>query len=300
LDEKGNLLVPVGPDGDPKVVVTAHMDELALMVTAIFRDGSLQVTNMGGVQPSKWGEGPVEVLAASSLPGVLSFGSVHTEARESLIVQSRTKSIEWNQVRVFTGRSPEALSAAGVRPGTRVAMSRQKRTLTNLGEYVAGYFLDDRADLAAWLIILEQLRASPSKVPMLFAATVSEEVGGHGALYLLQKTRPEFCVALELGPMVPDSPAILAETPTVWANDSYAATDVRDLDILASLEHEVQFQSLSRGGSDASCAASHGLCARPVTLGIPMENTHGYEIIHRDGIDRLAEVTLAYLSAIAE
>lgn len=298
LDPKGNVLVAVGPEGIPNIVVTAHLDELALMVTAIFRDGALQVAPLGGLSPSKWGETPVEIMASASIPGVVSLGSVHTEARESLIVQSRSRAIEWNQVRVFTGREPDALQRLGVKPGTRVAMARSRRQLTKVGEFVSGFFLDDRADLAAWLLLLESLRDNPPKVPMLFAATVSEEVGGHGALYLLQGIRPEFCIALELAPIVPDSPIQLVETPAIWANDSYAAADPRDLDILTGLGLDVQFQVLSRGGSDASCAAAHGLCARPVTLGIPMENTHGYEIIHRSGIEKLAELTSAYLAAI--
>lgn len=299
IDPKGNVVVPVGPAGEPRVVVTAHLDELALMATAIFRDGSLEVTNLGGLQPSKWGETPVEILATNPLPGILSFGSVHTEAAESTIVQGRTRPIEWRQTKVFTGRDPEAIQTLGVRPGTRIAMARSRRGLTRVGEFISGYFLDDRADLAAWLLILDELQKQPPKVPMLFAATVSEEVGGHGALYAMQRLRPEFCVALELGPVVPDAPIRLSETPTVWVNDSYAATDPRDLDIFAGIGLEVQFQALSRGGSDASCAAANGLCARPVTLGIPMENTHGYEIIHRHGIERLAELALAYLATIA-
>jgi putative aminopeptidase FrvX len=298
IDAKGNVLVPVGPPGEPKIVVTAHLDELALLTTAIFRDGSLEVTNLGGLQPSKWGETPVEIMAPNPLPGILSFGSVHTESAESAIVQGRARPIDWRQTRVFTGRDPEAIQTLGVRPGTRVAMARSRRGLTRIGEFISGYFLDDRADLAAWLLLLDQLQKDPPKTPMLFAATVSEEVGGHGALYVLQRLRPEFCVALELGPVVPDAPILLSETPTVWANDSYAVADSRDLDILANLGLEVQFQALSRGGSDASCAAANGLCARPVTLGIPMENTHGYEIIHRHGIDRLVELTLAYLAAV--
>lgn len=298
VDPKGNVLVPVGPEGDPRIVVTAHMDELALMCTGIFRDGGLQVTNLGGLHPWKWGETPVEILATNPLPGVLSFGSVHTESAASAAVQAKVQPIQWEQVRVFTGRDPEAVENLGVRPGTRIAMARSRRNLTRVGEFVAGYFLDDRADLAAMLTMLEQMKDRPPSYPLLFAATVSEEVGGHGALYLLQRMMPEICLALELGPVVPDTPADLCEIPTVWANDSFAATDPRDLDILQSLGLDIQIQALSSGGSDASCAASNGLCARPVTLGIPMENSHGFEIIHRHGVDKLAELALSYLGAV--
>jgi putative aminopeptidase FrvX len=298
FDPKGNVLIHVGPGDDPKIVVTAHLDELALMCTGIYQDGALEVAAMGGLHPWKWGESPVEILASEPIPGVLSFGSVHTESPAATATQAKSQAVQWDQTRVFTGRAPDALEGLGVRPGTRVAMARSRRQLTRLGEFVAGYFLDDRADLATWLIMLERFAANPPAAPILFAATVSEEVGGHGALYLLQRIRPDHCLALELGPIVPDSPADLCEIPTVWAFDSFAATDPRDLDILAGLGMPVQFQALSSGGSDATCAASHGLCARPVTLGIPMDNSHGYEIVHRDGIDRLAELASAYIGAV--
>ena len=57
-------------------------------------------------------------------------------------------------------------------------------------------------------------------------------------------------------------------------------------------------QYLSRGGSDASCAASKGLTARPVTLGLPVENSHGYEIMHRDAPGEMLRLLLAYLAMI--
>lgn len=298
-DAKGNVLVRLGPKtGIPAVVVTAHLDELALMVSRIDDDGCLRVVPLGGVNAWKWGEGPVEILTPEPLPGILSFGSVHTEDPSAVAVQAKDGPLEWEQTRVFTGLEMEELEERGVRPGTRVVMARSRRTLTSLGDYVSGYFLDDRADLVAWLRVLAGMADEELTKPILFAATASEEVGGEGALYVLNEYRPAICVALELGPIVPDTPAFLDSAPTVWAKDSYAAMDSRDLDLIAGLGIEVQWQVLSRGGSDASCAASHGLCARPVTFGIPMENSHGYEIIHRDAMKQLADITIAYLQAV--
>ena len=74
-------------------------------------------------------------------------------------------------------------------------------------------------------------------------------------------------------------------------------------DILAELckqtSIELQFQALSRGGSDASCSAAKGLCPHPITLGLPMENSHGYEIIHKVSIGALADLTVALLKQLA-
>ena len=48
VDAKGNFLC--GSE-TPKIVVTAHLDEIALMVAGMRHDGSLGVTPLGGVQP---------------------------------------------------------------------------------------------------------------------------------------------------------------------------------------------------------------------------------------------------------
>ena len=58
----------------------------------------------------------------------------------------------------------------------------------------------------------------------------------------------------------------------------------------------VQTQTVTRGGSDATIAATRGLCARPVTLAFAADNSHGYEVMHRDAPESLAHLLAAYLS----
>ena len=208
--------------------------------------------------------------------------------------------VDFGMAYVVTGLAVDHLVDIGVRPGTRVVVHPSRRALTLLGDFVSGYFLDDRADLVAWLLALDSLKGKLKDVA--FVATVSEETGGEGALYYLAKTRPNVCIALELGPNAPDAPVEISDQPTVWANDSYSAMTAADGDLVAKigekLGFELQFQALSRGGSDASCAASHGLCARPITLGIPMENSHGYEIIHPGAMENLAKLTVAIVKSL--
>ncbi len=303
-DARGNLLMSV-PGASrlpehPGIVVMAHLDEIALLVVRVEADGRLAVASLGGVFPWKWGEGPVQILAASGpLDGVLSFGSIHTNDASSPASAARERALTWADTRVFTGLRAEELAAKGVRAGTRVALHPSRRTWTEMGEFVASPFLDDRADLAAMLLVIEGLKASdPERV--LFAATAAEEVGGHGALWLLRQRPAAVGIALEIGPRVPESPFTLDDQPTVWVSDSYSAMQAADTDLVARAAERIgqtpHFQALSRGGSDASCAASYGLVARPVTLAFAAENSHGYEIMHRSAVPNLA----ALLSAVLE
>ena len=52
------------------------------------------------------------------------------------------------------------------------------------------------------------------------------------------------------------------------------------------------------GGVTLRLRQVKGRCARPITLGIPMENTHGFEVIHREGIDRLVDLTVALVDEL--
>ena len=312
-DAKGNLLtsLPGCPiPQKPRIVVTAHLDEIALLVSAILSDGSLLVQPLGGAFPWKWGEGPVTIFGrdALAIPGLLSFGSIHTTSPATAIGHAREgRALTWDMASVKTGLSADALMERGVRPGSRVVIAPSRRTLTEIGgDLVCSYFLDDRADLVSWLLALEMLATAEigAASDILFVATSSEEVGGEGALYLLQQMRPEICIALEIGPSTPDAPVVLDATPTVWVTDSYSTMSPVDLDLLEQVAEStdigpLQWQAMTRGGSDASCAASHGLCARPVTLAFPAENSHGFEIMHRDAPETLARLLVAYLEKVA-
>ena len=306
-DARGNLLLSVPgagrlPDA-PDIVVMAHLDEIALLVVRVESDGRLVVTNLGGVFPWKWGEGPVQILAsAGPLDGILSFGSIHTTDPSSTAAAARERALNWTDARIFTGLSVEALAQAGVRAGTRAVLHPSRRTWTEIADFVASPFLDDRADLAAMLIALETAQdLDPERV--LFAATAAEEVGGQGALRLLRQRPAAVGIALEIGPRVPESPFLLDDQPTVWVNDSYAAMQAADVDLVARAAQGIgltpHFQALSRGGSDASCAASHGLVARPITLAFAAENSHGCEIMHRNAVPNLSALLLAVLGELA-
>ena len=335
IDAKGNVLVRLegAPDNAkspssssplsssdlnpalPDILVTAHMDEIALIVTKIEEDGKIRVAASGGVFTWKWGEGPVDILTREeALTGILSYGCIHTNDEKSVVEYARHHPLDWGRAFVFTGLDRAELTAKGVRPGIRVVIAPPRRNLTEFGPYLSGYFLDDRADLAAMLLAVEtltkpegdqntnEISPAPRYRSLTFAATASEEVGGEGALFIMNRQPIDICIALEIGPRTPEADFPIDAQPTIWVRDGYAAMDSRDGDLLTdccrALGQTPHWQYLSRGGSDASCAAAKGLCARPVTLGFPVENSHGYEIMHRDAPNELARLLLQYLKSV--
>jgi putative aminopeptidase FrvX len=253
----------------------------------------------------KWGEGPVEILTRDGLlPGILSYGCIHTNAATSVVEHARNHALNWERTYIFTGKSARELAELGVRPGLRVVLARSRRIVTEFGDFIGSYFLDDRADLAVWLLALEALQSNPiaDAGDVTFLASASEEVGGEGAQFYLGRNPTDICVALEIGPKTPEADFPIDEQPTIWVRDGYAAMEAIDGELLegccARLGQKPHWQYLSRGGSDASCSAARGLIARAVTLGFPTENSHGYEIMHRDAPAELSRLLLKYLQTI--
>ncbi len=306
-DAKGNLLVTVnGGMAGPSVLVTAHLDEIALMITQIEPDGKIRVAAYGGAYPWKWGEGPMSIMARPHpVSAILSFGCIHTNHPDSVVEFARHNPLTFDKTYLFTGLNAEQLAEAGVRPGLRVVLAESRRVVTPMGEFIGSYFLDDRADLAVMLMALETLAQDGVEGfgPVTFAATTSEEVGAEGAQYLLRNHLADICVSLEIGPKTPEADFPIDAQPTIWVRDGYAAMEAVDGDLLTEccrdLGQKPHWQYMSRGGSDASCAAAKGFTARPVTLGLPVENSHGYEIMHRDAPHELTRLLLAYLRRIA-
>jgi putative aminopeptidase FrvX len=308
-DAKGNVLVAASPAAltSATTLITAHLDEIALMVTQIRADGTVFVAPLGGAHPWKWGEGPVTLLGQyKHITGILSLGSIHTNHPASTIQRAREGHVPtWSDVFVLTGCTHAELTAAGIRVGTRVVIAESRRTITELNHsLIAAYFLDDRAPLLAWLNAITQTITEnlDQNNDWIFLASVAEEVGGEGALYASFSRQFHRVIALEIGPSTTDDPFPITDQPTVWVSDGYSATPITELDRIALAATDSgltpRFQVLTRGGSDGSIAQAHGYCAAGITLALPTQNSHGYEIIHQNGIANLTKLLLAYLNRL--
>lgn len=205
----------------------AHMDELSMIVKRVESDGTLHMTQLGTMYPGNFGLGPVAVLGDNeTLTAVLALGSEHTTQESSRIWETKPdqgdRALDWHHVYVFTGRSPEELSAAGVHAGTRVCIDRSKRSVVEIGDYVGAYFLDDRAAVTALLKAARELRERDRRpaddVYLVF--TTNEEIGGVGV-----PTPAPPCPATSrwLWKSVPPS----ANTPRAWRADRSSATATR-------------------------------------------------------------------------
>ena len=298
-DPAGNLLVRINPGsaGQP-IMLAAHMDEIALVVSRIEDDGRLRVVKSGGMALHKLGERAVDILGdAEIVPGIVSTGAGH--------IPQGTGATGWGDCWITTGLTAARLREKGVHPGAAVVPAREGRGPVLLGEpedlLVAAWTFDDRLGVLALLRLLEKLKLNPlpPSRPVLIAFTVHEEGGAHGAKGLAHRERPGIFVAVDGCPATAGSGLKTDSRPAIWTKDMKAnyshdvilefASAARGLDI------ELQRAVLENAYSDASAAYDCGAVTKFATIGHVRENSHGFEITRLGAATRLPAVLEAFV-----
>lgn len=167
-DTAGNLWVSVG-QGDPVVVIVAHMDEIGYRVDSIRGDGSLVLQNRGGFFPSLFEAKPALVHGdRGPIPGVFL-------PRDSGFARRAPPS-----VRASVGATTRAgAESLGVRVGLTVTMPKQYARLA--GTRATGRSFDDRMGCAALILALRQLDRPKLKHRVILIFSTREEIGLQGA-----------------------------------------------------------------------------------------------------------------------
>lgn len=176
----GNLYAKVGGQG-PKLLVTAHADEISFRVKSIDPDGHLMLTSgTGGSELTPphlafVAQACTVMTPQGDLPGTIGTVTGHIMTQE----QRNANRIEWSTIFLDIGaRDREEALQWGVHVGCPVVATTPTR---RVGHNIVGKAMDDRASLAIMTAWLDTLERDTLKYELWFAATVQEEVGLVGA-----------------------------------------------------------------------------------------------------------------------
>ncbi len=213
VDALGNLHTEKRGTGEDRlrVLVTAHMDEIGLMVVGHDDSGTLKVRPVGGIDPRVLPGAQVWV-GPDRIPGVIGLKPVHLlEEGEA----EKVAPIEQLRVDVGAKGKEEAKNLAPV--GTVAVFATRFR---ELGPTVMGKAFDDRAGCA---VLAELVRGEPFPHDLHGVFTVQEEVGLRGARVAAYAARPDCAFALE-GTIADDLPKEKDVSPTTEMGKGPAIT----------------------------------------------------------------------------
>lgn len=196
----------------PKVMLAAHMDEIALMAVAIEDDGCIRMGNVGGVDPRILPGMQVMVHGTETL-----FGTIGAKPPHLLTPEDRKKNYDREDLYVDVGFPAQKVREM-VRIGDIITFFTPLTELKN--NRVACKTMDDRACVGILLEAAERLMSFKTQADIYFVATTQEEVGCRGARSAAFDIAPDLAVALDVcHATLPDSkPDTTAEIDSLCAS----------------------------------------------------------------------------------
>jgi endoglucanase len=265
-DQLGNLFV-LFKGNAPKIMVSAHMDEIGVIVTNIDEKGFLRFAPLGGLAPyTLIGQ---RLKFRSGLKGL-----VYHEKIKDL------KELNWARLYIDIGLKSKAEAEKIVSIGDLACLDQPFVDLPG-GRYLAKA-MDNRAGCAVLVETINSLK-SPLPQEVCFVFTIQEELGLRGAKTAAFGYEPDYGLAVDVT-LVGDTPKAatmavsLGMGPAIKVKDSSVITHplVRRfmVDRADNLKIAYQLEVLERGGTDAGAIHLSRAGVPSGALSIPCRYVH--------------------------
>ncbi|NJN19042.1 MAG: M42 family metallopeptidase [Oscillochloris sp.] len=190
VDSLGNLYaIKHGPSGGPRLMISAHSDEIGGIVKSILPSGFLKIDRLGGVLDSLalgrkvWVNGHLGVVGAKS--GHL----------QSLGERGQVQPMDTLYVDVGADSADEVANM-GISIGDPWVWLSELEPMTNPDRLV-GKAIDNRISCAILLQLFQELHRTPLAGTLIGVVTVQEEVGLRGARVAAQRAAPDYAVVVD-------------------------------------------------------------------------------------------------------
>lgn len=177
------------PEPRPRLLITAHMDAIGMMVAGL-EDGFLRLTEIGGLDTRLLPGQQVTVHARRPWMGLIVARPPALRADDA-----QKDAPAWNDLLVDVGLTPRQ-AGRRVRTGDLVSFANEPIELAE--GILSGHSLDNRASVAALTLLLEAMQASSHAWDVWCAATVQEEVSFAGAATSAFALRPDLAVVVDV------------------------------------------------------------------------------------------------------
>ena len=242
VDVMGSLIARKGTrtEGGMRVMISAHIDEIGLMVTHIDENGFARFTNIGGVNPLTCYGG--RVLFMNGTHGVIGMDGLE-----------RGKMPKLSDLFIDVGAQDK--DSCPVRVGDVCGFDRP---FLDLGKRMIAKSMDDRIAAAIAIEVLKQLESTPHEVHFVFST--QEEVGLRGATTAAYGVDPDVGFAIDVT-RSGDTPRLstkmataLGDGPAIKIKDSSFIADPRLVDWMIrtaeAADIPYQLEVLEAGGTD--------------------------------------------------
>lgn len=292
----------------PRIMLSAHMDEVGLLVKYVTEQGYIKFETLGGFLDQalinqRWiimtKDGPVLGVTGIKTPHVMNAearGKVFSKTDMFLDVGARDRQ--------------DILENYGIVPGDPIA---PQSTFSKLGssDLYLGKAWDDRAGVWVMLEVLKHLgKTAPNSV--YGVATVQEEVGLRGAGTSGTLVGPQIGINIESG-VAGDYPGItqdeaqerVGDGPGLFLHDSSMLPNLKLRDFVIETAKELniplQFNVLSGYGQDGAAIQKTGTGVPVVNITVPTRYLHSHNsVVSGHDLDRAVRLVTRIVQKLDE
>ena len=292
VDKVGNILAWKG-QGERKVLLDAHMDEIGVVVTNIDEAGFLRIEPVGGVSPYTIFRKRIRFERVTGVVGM--EGETQDEIEKNL------SKLSFDKLYVDIGaRSREE--------------AEKLAPIGSFGVYdshfmeVAGRFaskaMDDRIGCAVIIEVLK--RVKNSDITLFASFSVQEEVGLVGASVVAYDIMPDEAIAVDVTDSadtpkaIKRHPMVLGKGPAIKVMDKASISDKNILEKLINTAEKkgipYQMEVLIFGGTNAAVLQRTRYGIPSATVSIPTRYLHTpSEMIEPSDVEKTIELLTSYL-----
>ena len=287
-DVMGNLLCLIrcgdkSAEERTKVMLSAHMDEVGVMITEICEDGLLRFGTVGGINVSVL-EGRKMTLVGKK--GKIN-GLVASKAIHHIKASDRDKANKIDKLYIDIGAKNREDAEEYISVGDLGTFDSEFYLFGENDEFVKSKALDDRMGCAALIEVMRSVYTNRpmSDLDLYFCFTVREEIGLSGAKVAASKICPDLAIVLETT-AIADLPEVdaarrvadVGKGGVLSIADRSTIYDRRFVEFALELGKEknipVQLKRYVSGGNDAGSIHKTGIGVRCLALSVPTRYLH--------------------------
>jgi len=286
-DALGNLIARKGAlkEGGKRIMISAHVDEIGLMITHVDDNGFARFLPIGGINPLTCLGG--RVLFMNGTQGVIGMERLEKDEHPELA-----------KYFIDTGATSKADSKVGVGD-----VCGFERPLLDLGKRVVAKSMDDRVAAAIAVEALKEVK--PGVNELFFVFSVQEEVGIRGAITAAYGVDPEIGLAVDVTrtgdtPLGVKMEVALGNGPAIKVRDSSFIADPRVVKWMVNeakaQKLPYQLEVLEAGGTDGAAMQRTRAGVPAGCLSIPCRYIHSpSEMVDRDDVENSVKLLVGLL-----
>lgn len=287
-DRMGNIIARIST-ADPsasdrrRVMLSAHMDEVGVMISEICDDGLLRFDTVGGIDVSVL-EG--RTVTVGDERGCVR-GLVASKAIHHIDKKDRSRATKMDKLYIDIGAKDKEDAERYVSVGSLGTFDSEFYLFGEQDGYMKGKALDDRMGCAALIEVMESIVADPpsAALDLYFCFTVREEIGLSGAKVVANRISPDLAIVLESTAIadLPDVDAArrvadVGSGGVISVMDRSTIYDRGFIDLALACAKEqgipAQLKRYVSGGNDAGSIHKSGAGVRTLAISVPTRYLH--------------------------